>query len=236
MLVKVVPHSTLQPLFSTADESYEIELHKYEDIFNYLDSIHPKFYRWAKTVELFDEQMPYCILDKDGEVVLPNKLKKVVEDKNEVLYIVPVISGGGGRVGKVIAGAVLIAAAVYTGGLSLGASGFTWAATGGSLWVAKAAFNIGIALVASAFIREPEQPEQTQTIDQASRRSNQFGPLKGTEGQGTYLQEAFGEVRVVGHRLSAHADPHKHGTEDTLVLPDIYPIPRNTSTKNSGVV
>ena len=232
MLIKIVPHSTIQHLLSKQEENYEADLVKYEDIFHYIEHMHPRLNKWHRTIELNDEQSPVCILNKEGEMILPDQFNKTITDPDEVLYIVPIVCGGGGKIGKVIAGVALIAAVVYTGGLA-------WTATGGFVFSgigSKILFNVGLALISSAFMKEPEQPEQAETLDQAVRQSNQFGSLRATEGQGTYLAIAYGQVRVVGHMLSGYIEPHKHGTGDTLVLSDIYDIPKNNTTKNSGVV
>ena len=231
MLVKLIPHSTLRGLFP--EESYEINLDSYADVYSYLGNIQPKFSKWVSEIEHNEERLPVALVKKDGEFLLPTDyIKTPVE--GETLYIVPMFCGGKGRAGRLIAGALLIAAAAYTGGLSLGASGFAWGATGSGLFVAKTALNLGIAVAASAFIREPKQPENSQTVDQNTREGDQFGPLQPTQGEGSILPMAFGEVRVAGHRITGFVDTIEGGRGDEVTLSDKYNLSPNPTTKSSG--
>ena len=226
MLVKIVPHDTIQHLFSSEQESYEVSLDKYDDIFSYLSNMHPKFSEWSKNLE---KQSDITILDKNGDVLNSEKFICKITDENEVLYIVPMFSGGKGRIGKFVTGALILAAVYYTGG-------FAWTVKSGLVFsgaIAKTAFWVGVAFIAQSLIREDDNNNSSDP-DGGTRQNNLFGSLKATQGQGVYIPQAYGQVRVVGHMLSGYIDHHKHGTGDIVKLSDIYNLPKSSTTKNTG--
>jgi predicted phage tail protein len=91
---------------------------------------------------------------------------------DDVVKVIPVVSGAGGRgIGSILLGAALIGAAVFSGGASLGLTGFTtnavvgvssssFIATGAAAAVAG---NLGLALalggIAQMITPVPKQPE-----------------------------------------------------------------------------
>ena len=136
---------------------------------------------------------------------------------NEVVSIIPVVTGAGGNrggVASILLGAALIGTAILSGGASLGLSGFTSNAIVG---VSSASFittgaaaavagNIGLALVlggtASLLSPTPEVP----TLDGDPRNDPNnfaFSGVQNTAREGVPVPIAYGEVIVGSVVISA---------------------------------
>ena len=148
------------------------------------------------------------------ENYMSNKYYQVLCDKDDVgidelhfpvgqsdIKFVPVISGAGGNLGRILLGGALIAMSFGVGGfsfigdpLSLGGTGFFGFASAGA--GAKAAFGIGAALVLSGvsgmLFPVPNLPEFIS--DQDPRLSFSFSGTQQTSRAGTPVPIVYGEI------------------------------------------
>ena len=109
---------------------YQVDVNNYYDIEFYLKSIHPRFRDYIKQIKIGEAEESFTYVNSNLEVIDKDTfvLKKVKD--GEVIYLVPVIVGGGGSKGffAVAAFAVLAISMPYlaptlTPGLSIGAGG-----------------------------------------------------------------------------------------------------------------
>ena len=119
------------------------------------------------------------------------------------INIVPIISGAGGNLGKILLGAALIGGAFAFGGLTFagglgkslaGASGFT-----------KAAFGIGSALVIGG-VSDMLFPVDTSIDEEDPRRSVNFSGIQNTTRAGTTHPIVYGEIITGSVVISAGID------------------------------
>ena len=130
------------------------------------------------------------------------------------INIVPVISGAGGNVGKVLLGAALIGTAFMTGGVT-GAAFFKGAAVEGSFaaagFLTKAAVSIGGALVLSGvsdmLFPVPKMPEFSNEED--PRISFNFSGIQNTSRAGTSHPIVYGEIITGSVVISAGIDTNQ---------------------------
>ena len=131
----------------------------------------------------------------------------------DVFSIAPVMTGAGRGAGMFLLGAVLVGAAIFSGGATLGLSGFVSGAAigvstptallGGAL--AAAAGNLGIGLiltgVAQMLSPVPKPPKEASKLE-----SNSFSGIGNTTRQGIPVPIAYGRVFVGSAVVSAGLD------------------------------
>ena len=130
------------------------------------------------------------------------------------INIVPVISGAGGNVGKVLLGAALIGTAFMTGGVTGGAF-FKAATVEGSFaaagFLTKAAVTIGGALVlqgvSDMLFPTPKMPEFSNEED--PRISFSFSGIQNTSRAGTSHPIVYGEIVTGSVVISAGIDTNQ---------------------------
>ena len=246
MLSKIIVHSAYSKLFT--QKVYEVDVVRYADVLVYLTSMHTKFRNYVKSVDngLIDET--YCLLNKDKEIITQDDLfiRRVKED--DCFYVVPNFMGGGGKNGKYLMMAAMIAAAIYTGGASTAAgvgssaAGSAGAMASGSGVVPHVAgeigaaqlgasgfslgsmgttlaVNAGLALVTSMFTKKPSDIKRT---DQNSRQNNMFGSLKNTIDSGTPIMLNYGLFRVAGHFVSGYLDTTDHDASASITVQEKF--------------
>ena len=125
------------------------------------------------------------------------------------INIVPVITGAGGNVGKILLGAALIAGAFAFGGLTFaGGFGKSLAAASG---LTKAAFGIGSALVLSGvsdmLFPVPDIPDFSNEED--PRISFSFSGVQNTSRAGTSHPIVYGEIVTGSVVISAGIDTNQ---------------------------
>tara|TARA_R110002020_G_scaffold81676_2_gene202662 strand:- start:3733 stop:4347 length:615 start_codon:yes stop_codon:yes gene_type:complete len=147
----------------------------------------------------------------DLESYMANRYYKVLLDEEEIdtdelhypigqadIKFVPVISGAGGNLGKILLGGALIAMSFGVGGLftsplAFGGGGIGFASAGLG---AKAAFGIGAALVLSGvsgmLFPVPKTPEFSS--EQDPRLSFSFSGTQQTSRAGTPVPIVYGEI------------------------------------------
>jgi predicted phage tail protein len=129
----------------------------------------------------------------------PEQLHYPLAD-SDVVKVIPVVSGAGGRgFGKVLLGAALIGAAVFTGGATLGLTGFTAAGTGLGFTAAAAAGNIGLALalggVAQMISPVPDLPS-SDSFGGEPLENFAFQSISNVDREGVPVPVVYGEMIV----------------------------------------
>ena len=117
----------------------------------------------------------------------------------EDIHIVPVISGAGGRTGKIVLGVALIGIAIASGGAGFGAAGglgFGSTAGAGTFSLAAAGGNLGIALVLSGVSEMlfPVPKPQEFKSEQDPQLSFSFSGTQNTSRAGTPVPIVYGEI------------------------------------------
>lgn len=126
---------------------------------------------------------------------------------DDVVQVIPVVSGAGGGFGKALAGAALIGLAIASGGASLGLTGFSstaivgvsspaFLATGAAATIAGN-IGLGLALTGVAQMISP-QPPSLPEIENDPRRANNFGfsGIQQTAREGSTIPVVYGETLV----------------------------------------
>lgn len=127
---------------------------------------------------------------------------------SEVVSIIPVVTGAGGDrggLGLIIGGAILIGAA-FTGGATLGLSGFAAGGTGFVAGAAAAAGNIGLALVLGGTAQLLTPTPEVPGLDGDPRNDPNnfsFSGVQNTAREGVPVPVAYGEVIVGSVVISA---------------------------------
>ncbi len=121
---------------------------------------------------------------------------------DDVIKVVPVVSGAGGGDNRGLFGAILgiglIATAVFTGGstLALGLSGFT-----GGVGISAAVGNIGLGLALTGVVQmiSPQPPSLPEIDNDPRNPANNFGfsGIQQTAREGSTIPVVYGET-VVG--------------------------------------
>lgn len=240
MLVKIKPHSSLRQYFK-ADE-FSADINYYADIHEYLRSMHPKFSQYLRRLYSEGLNESFVFLDKNLKEITPDSLflRKAKED--DIIHIVPAIVGGGGKRGGILAALALIAfvyflpvlapamgtlgttavsAATATGtaaGAAAGAGVGSFA--GGAAILAQSSMltnivvNVGLAIITSLFMPEPEAGEET-------RQNDMFGSLTNSTRVGTPVALHYGLTRVAGQLVSGHIRSTDHGKTDEINVADV---------------
>mgnify|MGYP004015498905 CR=1 FL=1 len=222
-----------------------MDLYTYLDVVPYLYSMHPKFKKYMLDVEQNEYAENVFILDSDFRIIESDEaqMRRVKDD--DVLYLVPGITGGGGKRGGLFAAIALIGVAAATGGFGLAAApgaalpasaaavntstaaGVAAASGGGGLFASFSALpgfaksiigNMALALVSSIFTSKPK-PMETDT---STRENGMFGSLTNTSESGTPIPLVYGHFRVAGQFLSGYIESEQHGKNDIVNVGDKF--------------
>jgi len=198
--------------------------------------MHPKFKKYMLEVEQNDFAENVFVLDSDYRIIEPDEaqLRRIKND--EILYLVPGITGGGGKRGGLFAMVAMIGFAAATGGLSLAAAPASAAAVntstaagvasasggaGGGLFSSLAGMpsfaknilgNLALSVVSSLFTKKPKPME----TDNSTRENGMFGSLTNTSESGTPIPLVYGHFRVAGQFLSGYIESEQHGKNDVV--------------------
>jgi predicted phage tail protein len=201
--------------------------------------MHPKFKKYMLEVEQNDFAENVFVLDSDYRIIEPDEaqLRRIKDD--EILYLVPGVTGGGGKRGGLFAMLAIVGFAAATGGLGLavapgvGAGGIGAAATsttgtivgstasGGGLFSSLAGMpsfaksilgNLALSVVSSLFTKKPKPME----TDNSTRENGMFGSLTNTSQSGTPIPLVYGHFRVAGQFLSGYIESEQHGKNDVV--------------------
>ena len=130
------------------------------------------------------------------------------------IHFIPVISGAGRGIGKVLLGAVLIGIAIAAPGAGLfanGAMGFGATAAGGGFSLAATLGNIGIALVLSGVsdMLFPLPEPQKFSSEEDPQLSFNFAGVQNTSRAGTPVPIVYGEIITGSVVISAAVDTNQ---------------------------
>lgn len=118
--------------------------------------------------------------------------------ERDVIHIVPEISGAG-KIGQIVLGAVMIVAAFWTGGLSLGALSIS----GSTLAMA------GIGLVLGGVSQMLMKPPEFGDNNTEKSQSSSFSSLSNSVAQGSVVPVAYGEMMIGSKVISQAIESYK---------------------------
>ena len=130
------------------------------------------------------------------------------------INIVPVITGAGGRFGKILLGGALVAMSFGVGGFFGGIGSSTIIGGGSAVFGAKAAFGIGSALVLSGVsdLLFPVQDMPDYANEEDPRISFSFSGIQNTSRAGTSHPIVYGEIVTGSVVISAGIDTNQVST------------------------
>ena len=232
------------------DDEYIIDASSSIDVILYIQAMHPRlalFMKQAQALKTFED---FCFLDGEGRQVDNKTLAFHKFKENDIVYIAPVIGGGGGRTAMIVVAVALVAVAIMSGqihaaylmgnsfgGLSAGAAASTTfaaqaaAALGGAAAymgvVSSVAMSIGISLAMSAlqqqFVQAPQAQRTRSTRDSGTRSQNDmFGSLTNSTKADSPVALNYGNMRVAGQFLSGYILSQQHAKNDAPTVASIF--------------
>ena len=245
MQATVKVHSSLHKYFDQTE--FRADFNTYHDLIPYLSAMHPRFNHYMRMVNWGESEEGFAFLDKDLNVVTEEELHIRRVHENDTIYLAPVIVGGGGKKGGLVAVLAIGAFAFATGGAGLaalgGGGGGALSAFGGagpsviggtvlpgasggllSSFAAMPSFaqslfmNVGMSLISSLFTKK-KKPADTDT---STRQAGAFGSLTNSTQSGTPIALHYGQVRVAGQMLSGYIDSDDHGKNDVIRVEDKF--------------
>ena len=203
--------------------------------------MHPKFNNYMNMISWGHTDESFALLDKDLNIVTNEEyhIKRVRDD--DVIYLAPVIVGGGGKRGGLLAllaigifafaiapalagGAAAGGAAAGTAGATAGASsaggiGSLFKAFGSMPSFARSLFvNIGMSMISKLFTKRKKDIE----VDSSTRQNGAFGNLTNTIQSGTPIPLIYGQFRVAGQMISGYIESEDHGKNDVVKVRDKF--------------
>ena len=261
MVVTIKISSTFKNYFEELE--HQVDINSYYDIENYLRGVHPKFSNYIKQIQSGQSQESFAYLDKNLNVVEPQSypMKKLKDD--DIIYIAPVISGGGGKKGMIFAAVAFVAIGFASGGFSslfrpaltptsigMGAGqAATHAAVSGALgsggllagipsFVRGMLGNLALSFIGALLTSKPKQKQMEVTKDSGTRtENNMFGSLTNTTTSGTPVQLNYGTMRVAGQFLSGYIVSQQHGQNDAPSVQSLFvagATPLSTATEEEA--
>ena len=248
MLVTLKPHSVFNNFFD--EKEYKIEINTYYDIEFYLASMHPRFNAYISKIKQGLSAESFTYVTEDFKTIKRDEyiLKKPKE--GSTIYIAPVVTGGGGKkgfliaaIGLAIVGGFAASGFLAAGGgsaLELGAAGFqagmfggggsgSFLASIGSAMSGIPSFikgivgNLAISLITSLFTSRPKGKSIQVAKDSGTRTENNiFGSLQNTTEPGTAIALNYGHMRVGGQFLSGYILSQQHAQNDAPSIAQIF--------------
>ena len=249
MLATVKISPTFKDYFN--DLEYQVDASSLYDIESYLSAMHPKFKTYITQIKNGSSQENISYLNSDLQIIeKQNYPFKKIKD-GEVIYVAPLVCGGGGKKGMIIAMVAFVAIGIATGGFSLmGAPGMgmeatmaaghvgggTFAASGGGFLSSMgAAFaglpsfvqgmlgNLALSALGALFASKPPSQDVQVTKDSGTRtENNMFGSLKNTSTAGTPILLNYGLFRIGGQFLSGYILSQQHAQDSAPSVQSIF--------------
>ena len=242
-LATIKIHSTLRKHTGGSD-SLQVKVNTYDEVISFLSNSFREFAAYSSKIKEGKVDEGLALVDENFKTLNPTDfpLRKVKDD--EIIYVVPLIAGGGGKRGFLLLLAVAVVApfaigmaagagaaagatagSIYSAGLSsIGTafSGMTGALSGtglGASFARSIIGNLAMSLLSSVFTKKPKASEQ---VDSSTRGSDMFGSLQNTTQSGTPIALLYGETRVAGQFISGYLSTQEHGKSDVVRVGDSF--------------
>ena len=240
MLATLKINSTFKDYFNELE--YEVDINSYSDIEFYLRGVHPKFNNYIRHLQSGMGEEGFAYINGDLKLIERQDypLKKIKE--GEVIHLVPVVCGSGGKKGFIFAAVALVAIGFATGGLSFAgtaglpgnviagaaeSSAFYGGAVGGGggflagvpSFVKGIMGNLALSAIGALFTSKPKGKPVQATKDSGTRtENNMFGSLTNTTQSGTPVSLNYGQMRIAGQFLSGYilSTVHDKGSPPTV--------------------
>jgi len=248
LLTTLKIHSSFKEYFT--DLEYKADFTLYTDVISYLKAMHPKFNHYMNQIDSSISDETYALLDNELNLVTQEDLFVRRVKEGSTIYLTPMIVGGGGKRGGLLAVAAIVGIGIATGGFGLAASG----AAGGSaasLGMGGATGNLAASGALSsgaggglfsAFSGMPsmmqsmignmamsmlssiftKKPKSQTDTDQSTRENGMFGSLTNSTQSGTPISLHYGLVRVGGQFISGYIESEEHGKNDNVEVGDKF--------------
>ena len=247
MLITLKPHSTFKEFFT--EKEYKVEVNNYYDLEFYLQGAHPRFKHYISKIKQGESQESFTYVTEDFKVIKRDEYTLKKPKEGSVVYIAPVVTGGGGRRGTLIAAVGLAVVggfamgggftpggfsfanlkgnfmAQFTGGANLGANQTLLGALGSRIpgMLLSIAGNLALSFIQSLFVSRPKGKDVEVTKDAGSRQeNNMFGSLQNTTQSGTPIALNYGNMRVGGQFLSGYILSQQHAQNDAPSVASIF--------------
>ena len=237
-MLTIKPVGSVKHFFE--EDEYVIDVKNCVDVLLYIQSMHPRLALFMKQSGIFETIEDICFLDKDGKIIDPQTFPfHRFEKEDDILYIAPVIAGGGGRVGMIVAIVAIVVIAIYApqliaamgpqaglGGVaaeaSLAAGGSFLSASIGSV-ITNIAISLALNLVQALFTSTPKARTREVTKDSGTRSQNDsFGSLTNSTASGTPIALNYGLMRAGGQFLSGYIVSSQHAKNDAPSVASIF--------------
>ena len=241
MLITLKPHSTFKEFFS--EKEYKVEVNSYYDLEFYLQGAHPRFKHYISKIKQGESQESFTYVTEDFKVIKRDEYTLKKPKEGSVVYISPVVFGGGGRRGTLIAAVALAVVGGYAMGGGFTPDGFTFAKLGANFgatvpdtgtflgnlgarlpsMMLSIAGNLALSFIQSLFVSRPKGKDVEVSKDSGSRQeNNMFGSLQNTTQSGTPIALNYGNMRVGGQFLSGYILSQQHAQNDSPSIASIF--------------
>ena len=244
-MLTIKPVGSMKSFFD--NDEYAIDVKSCVDVILYIQAMHPRLGLFMRQAQCLATIEDFCFLTENGETIEPQYFPYHKFKEDDVLYIAPLITGAGGRVGLVFAIVALVTISVVTGGAATAAiaagaeTGFVAAGAGAVSASATAAastasalsfissaalrfaISLSLQLVQSFFVSTPKARTREVTKDSGTRSQNDaFGSLVNSSAAGTPIALNYGEMRVGGQFLSGYILSQQHAQNDAPTIASIF--------------
>ena len=233
---------------------YQVDVNSYYDLAFYLKGVHPRFNKYMTQIQIGEAQEGFGYVDSDLNVVeTQNFGMKKIRD-GDVIHLVPIIIGGGGKKGFLFAAVAIVALSFMipvavpvvfgpaTGTVvqsSVGAQLFAGASSifgGLPSFVQGIIGNLALSFIGSLFTSKPKGKQIQVTKDSNTRsENNMFGSLINTTTSGTPVSVNYGQMRIAGQFLSGYILSQQHDQDNAPTIESIFNPAASPLASDAGV-
>ena len=244
-------NSTFNNYFDQSE--YQVDAKSYYDLEFYLKGIHPRFNKYMTQIRIGEAQEGFGYVDSDLKVIETQNfgMKKISD--GDVIHLVPVVTGGGGKKGFLFAAVAIIAisfmipvAIPAVGGppglMATSSFGAEFFAGASSLFGGLPSFvqgiigNLALSFIGSLFTSKPKGKQVQVTKDSNTRsENNMFGSLQNTTTSGTPVSVNYGQMRIAGQFLSGYILSQQHDQDNAPTIESIFNPTASPLASDAGV-